>query len=91
MLTYLACFDISDDRSRRVAAMLEEYGLRVQRSVFEISVSSKEQLEGLRKRLLKYIDEEDDLRFYHLCSDCRGKSADIKGKRIAQYPLVVLA
>lgn len=89
--TYLACFDISNDYSRRrVALLLEEHGLRVQRSVFEISVHSDEQLRSLRKSLNYWLDSDDDLRFYHLCAACRKQSSDSQGNDIATFPLTVL-
>jgi len=50
MLAFLVCFDISDDRMRyRVGKELAHYGLRVQRSVFEITLRSGEELTALRK------------------------------------------
>ena len=91
MPTYLTCFDISDDRYRRKAGnILEEYGLRVQRSVFEISVESVQELEALRERLQRWLEPGDDLRFYHLCAACRAASQDADGRRVAEFPLLVL-
>lgn len=91
MHTYLACFDITDDRSRRrVSAILEEYGLRVQRSVFEISINSVAELNKLKVRLTTLLDTGDDLRFYNLCADCRSRSLNALGGRIADFPLAVI-
>lgn len=56
-------------RLRRVAQACEDYGQRVQNSVFECRVS-KLQWVGLRDRLLTEINkEQDSLRFYFLDSD----------------------
>ncbi len=53
-------------RLRRVARACEDYGVRVQKSVFECQVGQKEWVQ-LRARLLKEIkDNEDSLRFYFL-------------------------
>ncbi|HPY30935.1 MAG TPA: CRISPR-associated endonuclease Cas2 [Verrucomicrobiota bacterium] len=53
-------------RLRRVARVCEDYGVRVQKSVFECQVGQKEWVQ-LRARLLKEIkDNEDSLRFYFL-------------------------
>ena len=53
-------------RLRRVAQACEDYGVRVQKSVFECQVGQKEWVQ-LRHRLLKEIKEsEDSLRFYFL-------------------------
>jgi len=93
MLAYVACFDISDDAIRRnVGRRLEHFGHRVQRSVFEISVDSPDELEKLRLELLDWIDEEgvDDVRFYPLCRECRRKAQDANGLRIAEFPAAVI-
>ena len=53
-------------RLRRVAQACEDYGTRVQKSVFECQVGQKEWV-NLRARLLREIkDDEDSLRFYFL-------------------------
>ena len=53
-------------RLRRVAQACEDYGVRVQKSVFECQVGQKEWV-LLRDRLLTEIKaEEDSLRFYFL-------------------------
>jgi CRISPR-associated protein Cas2 len=53
-------------RLRRVARACEDYGTRVQKSVFECQVGQKEWVQ-LRDRLRREIKEdEDSLRFYFL-------------------------
>jgi CRISPR-associated protein Cas2 len=53
-------------RLRRVAQACEDYGVRVQKSVFECQVGQKEWV-LLRDRLLGEIKvDEDSLRFYFL-------------------------
>jgi CRISPR-associated protein Cas2 len=53
-------------RLRRVARACEDYGTRVQKSVFECQVGQKEWA-SLRDRLLREIKtDEDSLRFYFL-------------------------
>lgn len=53
-------------RLRRVAQACEDYGTRVQKSVFECQVGQKEWV-LLRDRLLSEIkNDEDSLRFYFL-------------------------
>ena len=53
-------------RLRRVAKICEDYGQRVQNSVFECLVDA-ERLVVMRNRLLAEVDPgEDSLRFYHL-------------------------
>ncbi|MEO1389820.1 MAG: CRISPR-associated endonuclease Cas2 [Cyanobacteria bacterium J06634_6] len=62
---YLVCYDVVLDRRRtKVSHILEGYGLRVQKSVFEC-VLTPDQREMLNKKLAKFIDEdEDQVRFY---------------------------
>ncbi len=76
-------------RLRRVARACQDYGQRVQKSVFECNLGSTEWM-ILRTRLLKEIDAtSDSLRFYFLDADVRiehhgsGKPWDMEG------PLVV--
>lgn len=91
MKAYLACFDITDDRTRRqVGLQLLEYGQRVQRSVFEISVTRPEELERIREGILPLLDPDDDVRFYALCEHCRKGSKNAEGERIASFPAAVV-
>lgn len=64
---YLVCYDIADDRRRnKVAHLLEGYGMRVQKSVFE-SVLTPDQYQMVQKKLSKYLDpKEDQIRFYSM-------------------------
>ncbi len=53
-------------RLRRVAQACEDYGTRVQKSVFECQVGQKEWAQ-LRARLLREVKaDEDSLRFYFI-------------------------
>jgi CRISPR-associated protein Cas2 len=60
-------------RLRRVAQACEDYGVRVQKSVFECQVGQKEWV-VLRHRLLEEIKpDEDSLRFYFLDETAKTK------------------
>jgi CRISPR-associated protein Cas2 len=68
----LITYDVSTDtaagrsRLRRVATTCEDYGQRVQKSVFECTVTETT-YERMKGRLLKIIKkEEDSIRFYKL-------------------------
>ena len=68
----LVAYDVNTEtrdgrrRLRRVAIVCKDFGQRVQYSVFECRVSEA-QLESVRTRLVKIIDEsEDSLRIYRL-------------------------
>jgi CRISPR-associated protein Cas2 len=91
MKMYLACFDISNDRARdRVARALARYGMRVQWSVFEIRIKTPAVLEALKKELREHVEDGDDIRFYHLCGACRGKSHDLDDAPVARLPAAVI-
>ncbi|HAV64217.1 MAG TPA: CRISPR-associated endonuclease Cas2 [Verrucomicrobiales bacterium] len=60
-------------RLRRVAQACEDYGVRVQKSVFECQVGQKEWV-LLRARLLGEISpSEDSLRFYFMDAEAKLK------------------
>ena len=68
----LVTYDVSTEtkegqrRMRRVAVVCQDYGQRVQKSVFECWVGPV-QYERLKRRLLRVINpEEDSLRIYRL-------------------------
>lgn len=61
-------------RLRRVARACEDYGIRVQKSVFECQVGRTEWVQ-LQHRLLSEIKhDEDSLRFYFLDEQAVGKT-----------------
>ncbi len=64
-------YDIKDDRTRtRVCNTLKNYGSRIQLSVFECNLSSK-QYERMKVEVERLLNiEEDRIRFYRLCKDC---------------------
>lgn len=68
-------------RLRRVAKMCQNYGQRVQLSVFECIVDPA-QWAMLRQKLLDIIDpEEDSLRFYFLGANWRGRIEHVGAKQ----------
>jgi len=67
-------------RLRRVARVCQNYGQRVQNSVFECLVEPA-QWTALRKRLIEEIDEaEDSLRFYFLGANWKRRVEHIGAK-----------
>jgi CRISPR-associated protein Cas2 len=76
----VVCYDIPDDKRRtKIGKVLEGFGSRVQKSVFECDLTSK-QIERLRQKLGKIIKNPDDsLRYYYLCGQCIGKIEVING------------
>jgi CRISPR-associated protein Cas2 len=73
-MTYLISYDIVSDRKRTKAAkILEEYGARIQYSVFECELTQTG-MRALKKRLEEYVDKKtDSLIIFPLCQDCHAK------------------
>ena len=73
-------YDITDDRRRlHVSDELENFGARVNFSVFECHLEA-ESLADLKQRLAEKIDSsEDNVRYYVLCDACL-KKVEIHGK-----------
>ena len=65
------CYDIpNNNRRTKVGKMLEGFGSRVQKSVFECDLTAR-QFDRLKARLNRLIKpEEDNLRYYTLCAQC---------------------
>jgi CRISPR-associated protein Cas2 len=81
------CYDIPDDKRRnRVGKLLEGYGERVQKSVFECDLKP-DFLTLLKKRLTKIVKEEDTLRYYYLCTQCLTKVEVVNGPPVTQAQL----
>lgn len=76
-------------RLRKMARACQDYGQRVQNSVFEIKVGAKDWA-LLKDRLLKIVcEEEDSLRFYRLDQDVE---IDNYGKKVPvdfEAPLIL--
>lgn len=97
MRTYLVAYDVSTEdkagprRLRKVAQTCLDYGIRVQRSVFECSLNENHYAELLCK-LLKCIDQEkDSLRIYRLPGPAE-KNVDVYGLQphCIQFPSEVI-
>ena len=78
MRFWIVTYDIPDDGRRlAVANALEDFGDRIQYSVFEVRLDGDE-LELLQARLLREIEPtEDKVRMYPLCNECRSKAVDL--------------
>ncbi len=80
---YVIAYDIPDDRRRsKLAAELENWGTRVQGSVFECDLNA-ERAKLLIERLRKMTTGEDDLRVYQLCQSCLNASIVVRGGEFA--------
>ena len=85
MLTVIT-YDIADDKRRtRLAKELENYGQRVQYSVFECDLDEA-RLDALLAKLYRLVDSADSLRIYRLCQTCLAKSLALGGPSFAIDP-----
>lgn len=73
-MRYLVAYDVVVDRQRtKVAHLLEEYGDRIQKSVFECFLNERSKQE-LWEEMVELINvEEDRVRMYPLCRACERK------------------
>lgn len=73
MPLYLISYDVAADKRRvQVARLLEDFGVRVQLSVFEVETGD-DAVGPLVGRLEDLIDPStDSVRAYRLCQRCRG-------------------
>lgn len=71
---FLISYDVTKTRIRKkVSDLLEEFGVRVQKSVFECDIS-KSQLDILLQKTEGLIDtSSDSVIFYHICKNCIAK------------------
>jgi CRISPR-associated protein Cas2 len=85
------CYDIPDDRRRaRIAAILSDFGRRVQRSVFEADLDERA-LHRLLQRLSRAQDDAtDSIRAYRLCEECRSKIVVLAGPQAYRPPAILV-
>jgi len=70
----LVSYDIVQDKTRnKVSKLLEDFGVRIQKSVFECDLNDL-QFSKLKKGVEKLIDKKADrVRYYSLCKQCVGR------------------
>lgn len=67
----LVSYDIPDNKRRtKLAKILEDYGERVQYSVFECDLTAKQQAKLLKEMEGVMVVQEDSIRVYRLCVGC---------------------
>lgn len=73
-MKYIISYDIASDRKRnKMSKILEDYGVRIQYSIFECELN-KNDLKQLRKKLEEFVDlKTDSLMFFPLCENCYNK------------------
>ena len=88
---YVITYDIPENRPRtKLANLLEDYGKRVQYSVFEIWLTATQMRELYRKIDALLAEEPGQVRFYRLCADCQKTVDIIGGDDLPEPPGVVI-
>lgn len=70
-MQYIICYDISDDRRRsHVSSLLQDFGTRVQESVF-VAHLDQELVERMMERLTRAVDLDwDKVHVFQQCGAC---------------------
>lgn len=85
-MLFIVAYDVPDDRRRtKLAKELENWGQRVQGSVFECDLDA-ERANLLAEQLRKMTAAEDDVRLYQLCQSCLNASVVVRGSQFAVDP-----
>ena len=72
-MNLIVAYDISDPRRLvRVAAVVKDYGVRVQKSIFEVSVDKK-LFRKMKTRVEREIEvSKDGVKYFPVCEKCAG-------------------
>jgi len=88
---YVLAYDIADDQRRnKIAKSCEAVAERVQKSVFEGYFTPTELEKLLKKVDRRFKREEDSLRIYSLCEQCRQKVSMRGVGRVTPPPEAVI-
>jgi CRISPR-associated protein Cas2 len=78
---YLICYDISNNKRRtKLSDLLSGYGIRVNYSVFELSISAIK-FKQLLSQIKQIAKKQDNIRFYMLNKESIKKSFILNSKK----------
>ena len=85
-MNMIVAYDIADPkRLTRVAKIVIDYGVRVQKSIFEVAVDGRIFAE-MKARIEKVIvPDEDGVKYFPLCEKCAG-TVEIVGQGVYTDP-----
>lgn len=70
-MNMVVAYDIANPRRlQRIAKVMKDYGLRVQKSIFEVEVTPYQFAEMRRRAEAEMVAEEDGVKFFPLCGRC---------------------
>ena len=81
-MNMIVAYDIADPRRlNKVAKVIKDYGIRVQKSIFEVAVNNNLFLE-MKSRIEDIIEPTaDGVKYFPLCEKCAG-TVEIIGQEI---------
>ena len=69
-MIYLIAYDVDDDKRRlKISSLLEEYGIRVQESVFECNLNGN-LYDELIEKITALTEDGTNIRIYPICKEC---------------------
>ena len=85
-MQYLVCYDITNPkRLQKVAKTLEEFGIRIQKSFFQVE-TTKDKLDVMTRRILEIIKtKKDKFYIYQVCDKCINKAIKDGKKDIIRF------
>ncbi len=85
-MNMIVAYDIADPRRlAKIAKIMSDYGSRVQKSIFELSVKGRVFEEMRRQVEETIIPEEDGVKYFPVCEKCAG-TVEIIGQGIFLDP-----
>lgn len=70
-MNMVVAYDIANPRRlHRIAKVMKDYGLRVQKSIYEVEVTPCQFVEMRRRAEAEMVVEEDGVKFFPLCGRC---------------------
>jgi len=77
-MNMIVAYDIADPkRLNHVAKIIKDYGTRVQKSIFEVTVDTKHFMEMKARIENEIVPAEDGVKFFPLCEKCAGTLENI--------------
>ena len=85
-MNMIVAYDIANEkRLAKIAKIISDYGVRVQKSIFEVSTNHRVFTEMKERVELVIIPEEDGVKYFPLCEKCAG-TVEIIGQGIFTDP-----
>lgn len=89
---YLITYDIPNDKRRnKIASILQDFGKRVQFSVFEVWLEDAHKRDLIKRLRAILQPSEDSVRIYWLCGMCRQRVETLgQGDKVTPPGVIIL-